>query len=120
MHLQDKDLLFEVVPGATLAQDVQKLRELAAVAGLGVRLTVKGGVSMLCVGYNEEFTEFIRNRKAGRPRKTAEVQITCGEVFATKEAQGSKAVAARLRMPLATFYRRCDENKGKGDGEPFT
>ena len=34
MKLQDKRLSFEVVPGATLEEDVRTLRELALVAGL--------------------------------------------------------------------------------------
>jgi len=117
--MQDKEILFEVIPDGNIHRDVQKLKELANVAGLLVSLTVKGGATFLYIRYGDEYTEYLRNRNAGRPRKTDEVQLTCGEVFSLKEAEGAKVAAARLKMPLATFYRRYSENKSKKDEEPF-
>ncbi len=119
MHMQDKEILLEVVPGENLKKDVRKLRELGNVAGLRVNLTVKDGTTFLSVGYSDEFTEFLRNRNAGRPRNKKKVQLTCGEVFALKKAEGAKIAAATLQLPVATFYRRYNENKGKKEEEPF-
>jgi len=119
MHMQDKELLFEVVPGGNLHDDARKLGELGKVAGLLVNLTVEDGATFLSVGYSDEFTEFIRHRNAGRPRKKREVQISCAKVFSLKEEEGAKVAAATVGMSIATFYRRCNENKGKREGEPF-
>ncbi len=119
MHMQDEELLFEVVPGGNLHKDVRKLRELCDVAGLLVNLTVKDGATFLSVGYNGEFTEFIRHRNAGRPRKKGEVRISCGKVFSLKEKEGATVAAATVGMSMATFYRRCNENKHKREEDPF-
>lgn len=119
MDMQDKEILFEVVPGGNLQKDVQKLRELGHVAGLLVDLTVKEGTTFLCVRYSDEFTELIRNRKAGRHRGERKVLLTCGEVFSLKAAEGAKAAADTLGMPLPTFYRRYKENKRKNEEDLF-
>ena len=73
MYMQDKGLVFEVVPGGTLREDVRTPRPLASVAGLLVHSDPRNGATCLCIRYNEEFTELIRNRKEGRPRKAPEV-----------------------------------------------
>lgn len=119
MHMQDKEMLLEVVPGEHLQKDVQKLGDLAHVAGILVDLTVISGATFLSVRYSDEFTEFIRNRNAGRPRQKEGVPLSCGEVCSLKEAEGAKAAADKLRMPVATFYRRFNDNKGKKKEEPF-
>jgi len=119
MNIQDRELSLEVVPGETLEEDVRTLRSLASVAGLLVDLERREGAAFLHVRYNEGFTEFIRNRNAGRPRSTAAGRFTCKEVFSAREKEGSKAVAQRLGMSLATFYRRCRDNKGKNGDDPF-
>lgn len=120
MHMQDKEILFEVIQREDLQQDIQKLKELASVAGLLVNLTVTNGAPILSVRYSEEFTEFIRNRNAGRPRKKGSVLLSCGEVISLKEAEGAKVAATALKIPIATFYRRYYENKGKNEKESFT
>lgn len=117
--MQNKEILFEVVPDGNIHMNIQALKKLGNVAGLLVDLRIKEGATFLCIRYSEEFSEFIRNRNAGRPRKKEEVQLTCGEVFSLKEEEGAKVAAARLRMPLATFYRRYSENKRKRFEEPF-
>jgi len=119
MYMQDKEMLFEVVPGKQLGTDVRKLKTLAKVAGMLVGLTVRDGATYLSIRYSDEFTEFIRSRNAGRPRRKDAVRLTCGEVGLLKESQGAKAAASTLQMPIATFYRRCEDNKGKKEGEPF-
>lgn len=119
MDMQNKEILFEIVSSGNLRKDVQKLRELGYVAGLLVDLTVKEDTTFLCIRYSDVFTEFIRNRKAGRHRKKEKVLITCGEVFFLKAAEGAKAAADTLGMPLATFYRRYNENKRKNEEDLF-
>lgn len=119
MKLQDKRLSFEVVPGATLEEDVRTLRELALVAGLLVGLEQRDGRTYVSVRYGEDFTEFIRSRNAGRPRGTPTLQLSCKDVYAAKETEGARIVAARLGLPLSTFYRRCKENRSKREEEPF-
>lgn len=119
MHMQDKQLLFQVVWGNTLDEDVRTLGKLASVAGLVVGLQCKEGCTFVFVRYNEQYTEYIRSRNAGRPRKTWEARISCAEVFSLKDAQGAKAAASSLGMSLATFYRHCKENLGRGGDEPF-
>ena len=119
MNIQDQEILLEIVQGDHLQKDVQKLRDLAYVAGLLIELKVKDGRSFLSVKYNDEFTEFIRSRKAGRLRKKETDQFTCGEVITLKETQGANVAAAILKIPISTFYRRYNENKGKEEGEPF-
>jgi len=119
MHLQDEELLFEMVPGEHLQRDVCTLRELCNVAGLLVDLATRDGKTLLSVRYNAEFTGFIRNRKAGRPRNSGDLQLSCEEVFSLKETDGAGMAASRLGMSVATFYRRCNENKGKKKEEPF-
>ena len=119
MYRQDKEMLNEVVADGNIHENVQKLKELANIAGLLVSLKVKEGTTFLYIRYGDEYTEYLRNRNAGRPRKTDEVQLTCGEVFSLKEAEGAQGAAARLRMSMATFYRRYNANKGKKDEEPF-
>ena len=47
------------------------------------------------------------------------LDIHSKEVFSAREKEGSKAVAQRLGMSLATFYRRCHDNKGKNGDDPF-
>lgn len=119
MHMQDEQLLFQVIPGSTLDEDVRMLGKLASVAGLVVGLQHKEGCTFVSVGYNEEYTEFIRSRNAGRPRGRREVGMACSEVFSLKEVAGAKAAAASLGMSLATFYRHCKDNRGKRGDEPF-
>jgi hypothetical protein len=119
MNIQDRELSLEVVPGETFKEDVRTLRSLASVAGLLVELEQRDGAAFLHVRYNENFTEFIRNRNAGRPRSMTTGRFTCKEVFSARESDGSKAVAQRLGMSLATFYRRCNDNKGKNGDDPF-
>ncbi len=119
MHMQDKQLLFQVVPGNTLDEDVRMLGKLASVAGLVVGLQCKEGCTFVSVRYNEQYTEYIRSRNAGRPRKTWGARISCAEVYFRKDAEGAKAAASSLGMSLATFYRHCNENLGRGGDEPF-
>jgi hypothetical protein len=119
MHIQDKEVLFEVIQGEHLQKDVQKLKELAHVAGLLVDLTVTDSATFLSIRYNDEFTEYIRNRKAGRPRKKKAIQLTCKEVVSLKKNEGAKVAAATLKMPIATFYRHYTENKGKKEEDLF-
>jgi hypothetical protein len=45
MYMQDKEMLFEVVPGKRLGADVGRLKALAEVAGLLVGLTVRDGAT---------------------------------------------------------------------------
>lgn len=119
MHMQDKEMLLEVVPGAHLQEEVQKLRILASVAGIIVGLTVKNGATFLSVKYSEEFTEFIRTRNAGRPKQKGKVQLLCGEISSLKESEGAKVAAAKLHMSIATFYRHLNDNKGKKKEDEF-
>ena len=116
--MQDKQLLFQVIPGNTLNEDVRMLGKLASVAGLVVGIQCKESFTFVSVRYNEQYTEYIRSRNAGRPRKTWEARISCAEVFSRKDAEGAEAAASSLGMSLATFYRLCKENLGRGD-EPF-
>lgn len=121
MSIQDKELRFEVVHGADLRRDIQKLGLLGHVAGLHVSRTVKDGRTFLCVRYSDDSCEYKRTRNAGRPRKEEPAHLTCGEVASLKEKQGAKVAAATLGMSVATFYRHCNNsNKWKKDGEPFT
>jgi len=119
MHMQDKEMLLEIVQGEHLQKDVQKLKKLASVAGLLVNLTVTDGATFLSVRYSDEFTEYIRNRKAGRPRKKETVCLTCKEVVSLKKDEGAKVAAATLKMPIATFYRHYNDNKGKNEEDLF-
>jgi len=119
MHMQDKEILLEIVQGDHLQENIQKLKKLASVAGLLVTLTVTDGTTFLSVRYSDEFTEYIRNRKAGRPRKEKTVCLTCKEVISLKKDEGAKIVAAKLKMPIATFYRHYNENKGKNEEDLF-
>ncbi|MFA6845978.1 MAG: hypothetical protein WCR02_09640 [Sphaerochaetaceae bacterium] len=120
MNMQQEEILFEVVPGEHLQQDMLKLRKLAYTAGLLVNLTEMNGTTFLSVRYDDGFTEFVRTRHAGRPRKKESTRLTCGEVVSLKTEKGAKVVAATLGMPLATFYRHYIENKGKKEGEIFS
>jgi hypothetical protein len=117
--MQDKEMLLEVVPGKHLEADVGRLKALAEVAGLLVGLTVRDGATYISIRYSDEFTEFIRSRNAGRPRRKNAARLSCGEVYLLKESVGAIAAASALRMPIATFYRRCKDNRGKKEGEPF-
>ena len=117
--MQDEEMQFEVVRGGQLYKDVMKLYGLGNVAGLQVGLIVEDGKHFLSIRYNDEYTEFKRNRNAGRPRTRRQAHLTCGEVSSLKEAQGAKAAAAALGMPIATFYRRYNENKGKKEEAYF-
>lgn len=117
--MQYEELVFEVVRGGTLYGDVLKLHGLADVAGLGVGLSAEDGRYFLTIRYNEEITEEKRSRNAGRPRKPREVLLTCGEVSSLKQSKGAKVAAAALGMPIATFYRRYNENKEKRAEDPF-
>ena len=119
MHLQDEEIRFEVVPGEHLQRDVRMLGELGAVAGLLVGLVFKDGKTLLSVRYNAEFTEFIRNRKAGRPRNGGNPGLTCEEVFSLKETEGAAMAASKLGMSVATFYRRDKKKKEKKGNDPF-
>lgn len=119
MDMQNKEILFEIVPGGNLHKDVRKLRKLGYVAGLLVDLTVKEGTTFLCIRSSDEFTEFIRNRKAERHRKKEKALLTCGEEFSLKATGGAKAAADTLGMPLATFYRLYNENKRKNEEDLF-
>lgn len=117
--MQDGELLFEVVRGGTLYKDVIKLYELGKVAGLQVGLIPKDGKHFLSIRYDDEYTEFKRNRNAGRPRTRRQTHLTCGEVDFLKETEGAEAAAVALGMPIATFYRRYKESKGKKGEEYF-
>lgn len=117
--MQDGEMLFEVVRGETLYKDVMKLHGLGNVAGFSVGLSAKDGRHFLSIRYDDEYTESKRNRNAGRPRTRRQSHLTCGEVTSIKEGRGAKAAAASLGMPIATFYRRYNENKGKREEECF-
>lgn len=117
--MQDGELLFEVVRGGTLYKDVMKLYGLGEVAGLKVGLIAKDGKHFLSIRYDDGYTEFKRNRNAGRPRTRRQTHLTCGEVDFLKETEGAKAAAVALGMPIATFYRRYKESKGKKEEEYF-
>jgi len=119
MSMHDKELLFEVVPRGDLKRDIQQLGVLGSVAGLLVSCTVRDGKTFLCVQYSDESCDYKRTRNAGRPRKKETVQLTCGEIVSLKAKEGAKVVAATLGMPVATFYRRYNDNKRKKPGEPF-
>ena len=120
MDMQDKEMLFEVVPREDLRRDVQKLGVLGQVAGFQAGLTVREGKTFLCVRYSDDFCKYKRTRDAGRPRKEEAVQLTCGEVVSLKKKEGAKIAATALGMSVATFYRHCNNNKWKKDGEAFT
>ena len=47
MHMQDKQLLFQVIPGNTLNEDVRMLGKFASVAGFVVGIQRKEGCSIL-------------------------------------------------------------------------
>jgi peptide deformylase len=49
------------------------------------------------------------------------IQGTCNSPVRRflKETDGAGMAASRLGMSVATFYRRCNENKGKKKEEPF-
>lgn len=117
--MQYEEMVFEVVRGGTLYKDVGKLYGLADVAGLRVGLSSDDGRYFLTIRYSDEITEAKRSRNAGRPRKNREVLLTCGEVSSLKESKGAQVAAAALGMPIATFYRRYNENKGKRVEDPF-
>ncbi len=117
--MQDKEMLFEIVPRADLRRDIQQLGVFGHVAGLLVFLTVRDGKTFLCVQYSDDSCEYKRTRDAGRPRKKETVHLTCGEVVSLKEKEGAKVAAATLGMSVATFYRRYNNNKRKKDEEPF-
>jgi len=119
MSMQDKELLFEVVPREDLRRDIQKLGVLGHVAGLLVSRTVRDGKTFLCVQYSDDSCKYKRTRNAGRPRKEETVHLTCGEVVSLKEKEGAKVAAATLGMSVATFYRHCNNNKWKKDEESF-
>lgn len=119
MHMQENEILFELIPGKNFHKDVATLKRLMNVSGVLVDALVRDGKTTLSIRYDKEFTEYLRTRNAGRPKKEPEVTLTCGEVFSLKESEGAKVAAAKLQMPIATFYRRCHDNRGKGDGEPF-
>ena len=119
MHMQDEEMLFELVPGEHLYENVDTLKHLMNVSGVLVDVMVRDGKTSLSIRYSKEFTEYLRNRNAGRPRKKDTLNSTCGEVFSLKEAKGAKVAAATFGMPIATFYRRCNDNKGKREEEPF-
>lgn len=117
--MQDGELLFEVVRGGTLYEDVMKLYGLGEVAGLQVGLIAKDGKYFLSIRYDDGYTEFKRTRNAGRPRTRRQTHLTRGEVDFLKETEGAKAAAVALGMPIATFYRRYKESKGKKEEEYF-
>jgi len=120
MHMQEDEILFELIPGKDLYKDVATLKKLMNVSGVLVDALVRDGKTTLSIRYDKDFTEYLRTRNAGRPRKETEVKLTCGDVFSLKEAEGAKVAATALQMPIATFYRRCHDNKGKREEEPFT
>ncbi len=117
--MQDKEMLFEVVPREDLRRDAQKLGVLGHVAGLHIGLTVRDGKTFLCVQYSDDFCKYKRTRDAGRLRKEEAVHLTCGEVVSLKKKEGTKVAAATLGMSVATFYRHCNNNRWKKDDEPF-
>lgn len=117
--MEYEEMVFELAVRDGLYGDVGRLHSLASVAGLKVGLAVNDGRYFLSIRYSEEVTEHKRNRNAGRPRKKRRALLTCGEVVALKEAEGAKIAATTLGMPIATFYRRYKENKGKREEEPF-
>ena len=117
--MQDKEMLFEVVPREDLRRDVQKLGVIGNVAGLHIDLTVRDGKTILRMHYRDDFCKYKRTRDAGRPRKEETVQLTCGEAVSLKKKDGAKVAATTLGMSVATFYRHCNNNKWKKDEEPF-
>lgn len=117
--MQDKEMLFEVVPRGDLRRDAQKLGVIGDVAGLHIGLTVRDGKTFLCVRYSDDFCKYKRTRDAGRPRKEEAVKLTCGEAVSLKKKGGAKAAATALGMSVATFYRHCHSNKWKKGEEPF-
>lgn len=117
--MQDKEMLFEVIPREDLRRDVQKLGMIGDVAGLHIGLTVRDAKTILCVQYSDDFCKYKRTRDAGRPRKEEAVQLTCGEVVSLKEKEGAKVAATTLGMSVATFYRHYHSNKWKKGEEPF-
>jgi hypothetical protein len=120
MHVEFEEMLLELVPDDHMGRKVQKLKEIANVAGSLVSLTVKDGSTYLSVRYDDRYTEFFRTRNAGRPRKRVAKPMTCGEVSALRREVGARETASALNMSLSTFYRRYWENMGRGKDEIFS
>jgi hypothetical protein len=120
MHVEFKEMLLELVPDDHMGEKVQKLKEIANVAGSLVSLTVKDGSTYMSVRYDDKYTKFFRTRNAGRPRKCEAKSMSCGEVSMLRWKVGARETAAALNMSLSTFYRRYWENMGKGKDEMFS
>ncbi len=120
MHVEFKEMLMELVPDDNLDEKVQKLKEIANVAGSLVSITVRDGSTYLSVRYDDRYTEFFRTRNAGRPRKKEAKSMTWGEVSMLRRKVGARETAATLNMSLSTFYRRYGENMGKDKDEMFS
>jgi len=120
MPIEFKEMLLELVPSDQLGEKIQVFKELASVAGLLVYLDIYDGVPFLSVRYDFKHTESIRTRNAGRPRKREAKAMAWGDVCALRWKKGAKAAAEELNMSLSTFYRRYDENYGKGKEEMFS
>jgi hypothetical protein len=106
MRTQDKELLIEICRGENTEATIAKIRELSLVAGVLVDLRRINGKLMLCYRYSDEFSEFCRNRNAGRPRRYQARAITVREVREMVKTSGAKETAMFVGMPLSTFYYR--------------
>jgi hypothetical protein len=120
MHVEFKEMLLELVPDDHMGEKVQKLKDIANVAGSLVSLTVKDGSTYLSVRYDDKYTEFFRTRNAGRPRKNEAKSMSWGEVSMLRWKVGARETAATLNMSLSTFYRRYADSMGKGKDEMFS
>lgn len=111
MRIQDKELLIEIYGDENTRATVAKIQELSLVAGVLVDLRRTNGKLMLCYRYSDEFSEFCRNRNAGRPRRYQARAITVREVREMVKTTGAKETARFVGMPLSTFYYRLRENE---------
>ena len=111
MRIQDKELLIEIYKDGNTRETIAKIRELSLVAGVLVNLRRINGKLMLCYRYSDEFSEFCRNRNAGRPRKYQPQVITVREVREMIKNSGTKETARFVGMPLSTFYYRLKVNE---------
>ncbi len=111
MRTQDKELLIEIHEDMNTQATIAKIRELSLAAGVLVNLRRTNGKLMLCYRYSDEFSEFCRNRNAGRPRKYQPRVITVREVREMARTSGAKETARFIGMPLSTFYYRLKVNE---------
>ncbi|MDD3057845.1 MAG: hypothetical protein EOM15_07965 [Spirochaetia bacterium] len=106
MRTQDKELVIEIYKDENTQASIAKIRELSLIAGVLVGLREENGKLLLCYRYSDEFSEFCRNRNAGRPRKYRARTITVKEVRDMIKTSGAKETARFVGIPLSTFYYR--------------